>query len=72
MDDDAERRTTRREDRVSRSELYAKALAAMVEKHSEELATSQLNDVYGPDEEASSLEPDIADLQRRSLPQEKW
>jgi hypothetical protein len=57
---------------VSRSELYAKALAAMIERHSEELVTSQLNDVYAPDEEASVLEPDVAELQSRSLPQEKW
>lgn len=57
---------------VSRSELYAKALAAIVEQHSEELVTSRLNEVYGSGEDTSSLEPDVTELQRRSLPEEKW
>jgi len=56
---------------VSRSELYAKALAAIVERHSEELVTSQLNEIYGPGGEESSLDPDVAALQSRSLPQER-
>jgi hypothetical protein len=57
---------------VSRSELYAKALAAMVERHSEEIVTSRLNDIYGPGGEESSLDPDVAGLQNRSLSQERW
>ena len=57
---------------VSRSELYAKALAALVEKHREDVVTAQLNEVYGPEGEPSSLERDVALLQSRSLPQEKW
>jgi hypothetical protein len=57
---------------VSRSELYAKALAALVEKHREDVVTSQLNEVYSSQGEASSLDPDIAGLQSRSLPREKW
>ena len=57
---------------VSRSELYAKAVAAMVEKHSDDLITSQLNDIYGPGGEESSLDKVSAKLQSRSLPQEKW
>lgn len=57
---------------VSRSELYAKALAALVEKHREDVVTAQLNEVYGPEGEPSSLERDVTLLQSRSLPQEKW
>jgi len=57
---------------VSRSELYAKALAALVEKHREDVVTAQLNEVYGPGGELSSLERDVALLQSRSLPQETW
>ena len=57
---------------VSRSELYAKALAALVEKHREDVITAQLNEVYSPEGEPSSLEQDVAVLQTRSLPQEKW
>ena len=57
---------------VSRSELYAKALAALVEKYREDIVTAQLNEVYGPEGEPSSLERDVALLQSRSLPKEKW
>jgi hypothetical protein len=57
---------------ISRSELYARALAVLVEKHREEVITAQLNEVYGPTGEPSSLERDVALLQGRSLPKEKW
>jgi metal-responsive CopG/Arc/MetJ family transcriptional regulator len=57
---------------VSRSQLYAKALASLVEKHREDLITSRLNEIYGSDGEKSSLEHDIAKLQTRSLTREKW
>jgi antitoxin MazE6 len=57
---------------VSRSELYAKALAALVEKHREDIVTAQLNEVYGPEGEQSSLDQDVARLQSRSVPREKW
>ncbi len=57
---------------VSRSQLYAKALASLVEKHREDLITSRLNEIYGPDGEKSSLARDISNLQVRSLTREKW
>jgi metal-responsive CopG/Arc/MetJ family transcriptional regulator len=57
---------------VSRSELYAKAVASLVEKHREDLITSQLNQVYGPGGQESSLEPDVASIQHRSLKSGKW
>ena len=57
---------------VSRSELYARALAILVEKHREDLITSQLNQVYGPGGEGSTLDRNVAALQSRSLPRERW
>ena len=57
---------------VSRSELYAKAVASLVEKHREDLITSQLNQVYGPGGQESSLESDVASIQHRSLKSGKW
>jgi len=56
---------------VSRSQLYARALASLVEKHREDLITSQLNQIYGPGGEDSSLDRDTGLLQARSLPREK-
>jgi hypothetical protein len=57
---------------ISRSELYAKALASLVDKHREDLITSKLNEVYGPGGEDSSLEPQVRSLQARSLQGKKW
>lgn len=56
---------------VSRSELYSKALAALVEKHRDNLTTSRLNEIYGPDRESSSLDPELALLQHRTLTRDK-
>jgi hypothetical protein len=52
---------------ISRSELYAKALDALVEKHSDEVITSRLNDIYGSEGEDSPLDPALAALQERTL-----
>ncbi len=57
---------------MSRSKLYAKALAAMVQSHREDVITAQLNEVYGPEGEESLLDREVAHLQSLSLPQEKW
>ena len=57
---------------VSRSELYARALASLVEQHREDVITSKLNEIYGQDGEDSSLEKKIGVLQARSIPREKW
>lgn len=56
---------------VSRSRLYAKALASLVEKHREDLITSQLNEIYGPGREESSLDREVSSLQNRSLVRKK-
>ncbi len=56
---------------VSRSELYSKALAELIEKHRDDLVTSRLNSIFGMDEEGASLDPDISLLQHRSLSRKK-
>jgi metal-responsive CopG/Arc/MetJ family transcriptional regulator len=55
---------------VSRSQLYARALASLVEQHREDVITSKLNEVYGQDD--SSLEQELSVLQTRSIAREKW
>ena len=57
---------------VSRSELYARALANLVEKHRESLITEKLNEVYGPGGQDSSLDPGLATLQSQAIRREKW
>ncbi len=57
---------------VSRSELYAKALAALIDKHREELITARLNEIYGADGIESSLDRAVAAIQHRSVAREKW
>jgi len=56
---------------VSRSQLYSKALAALVDKHRDDLITSRLNEIYGPGRESSSLDAGIATLQHRTLARSK-
>jgi metal-responsive CopG/Arc/MetJ family transcriptional regulator len=57
---------------VSRSALYAKALTTLVEKHREDIITAKLNELYGTGNNDASLERELALLQSRSLPREKW
>jgi metal-responsive CopG/Arc/MetJ family transcriptional regulator len=52
---------------ISRSQLYAKALDAMVGKHQDQVVTARLNEIYGPERENSSLDPILAELQQRTL-----
>ena len=56
--------------RVSRSELYARALAEYVAKHRADQLTQRLNAVYAAED--SSLDPGLAQLQGRVLPREEW
>lgn len=57
---------------VSRSELYYKALAALLEKHQDNLVTTRLNEIYGSGRERSTLDREVAMLQNRSITKEKW
>lgn len=51
---------------LSRSQLYAKAVADYVARRRETSVTDALNKVYGADSEA--LDPALADMQGKSLP----
>jgi hypothetical protein len=57
--------------RLSRSELYAKAIATFVAEHRGRGVTALLNQVYGADGEGSDLDPIVGKLQRRSILREK-
>ena len=56
--------------RVSRSQLYASALAEFVEAHRADDVTRRLNDVYGT--EASGLDPALERLQAEAIGPEVW
>ena len=55
---------------VSRSRLYATALAEFLSKHRGRKVTERLNTVYATEE--SRLEPGVRRLQRRSLEPTAW
>ncbi len=56
--------------KVSRSRLYAAAVAEYVKRHRAAGVTDKLNAVYG--DSNSSLDEAIAAMQTRSLPRERW
>lgn len=55
---------------VSRSELYARALAEFLAKHKADQITQRLNAVYAT--ENSRMDPALAKAQTRTLPREVW
>lgn len=55
---------------VSRSELYARALAEFVAKHKTNQFTQRLNAVYA--DEDSRLDPAAVSAQLRTLSRESW
>jgi len=55
---------------VSRSELYATALAEFVAKHTDAEVTSRLNALYA--DEDSSFDPALRRAQRQSVGREEW
>lgn len=58
---------------MSRSVLYARALREYLEEHKGEGVTERLDEVYGAQEEedtAGGLDPVVARLQGRSLPED--
>jgi predicted transcriptional regulator len=58
--------------KVSRSALYATAVAAYVGQHDRQSVTARLNEVYGEGGEDSTLDPVVAALQWHSLPKDDW
>ena len=57
---------------ISRSELYSRALVALLEKHDDDVITARLNEIYGPGGEDSSLDRELSLLQGRVLAEDKW
>lgn len=55
---------------ISRSELYAKALAEFIREQRDERITERLNQAYA--ENNSSLDATLEQLQAASLPVERW
>jgi metal-responsive CopG/Arc/MetJ family transcriptional regulator len=55
---------------VSRSRLYATALAEFVAKHRGRKTTERLNAVYGTED--SSVDPGMRRLQHRSIDRDSW
>lgn len=55
---------------VSRSELYARALAEFVAKHQDDQITQRLNAVYAVEDDR--LDPAFAKAQFEALPREPW
>lgn len=55
---------------VSRSELYARALADFLEKRLDRRVTERLDEVYAREE--SGLDPALAGLQAASLTRDEW
>jgi predicted DNA-binding protein len=56
----------------SRSQLYAEALRAYLERHRDEDITARLNEIYDAEPELAELDPVLDALQYRSLPKEEW
>ncbi len=62
--------TLARELGLSRSQLYAKALEAFLQKYNRDEILNSLNQVYS--EETSELDPMLAKMQLMSLSREDW
>ena len=56
--------------KMSRSQLYSKALSEFVQRKDDSWITEQLNRVYGA--EPSELDPVLAEMQARSIEPEQW
>lgn len=56
--------------RISRSKLYATAIARFLKEEASRGVTERLNEVYSKEE--ARLDPFLHELQLRSLPREEW
>jgi metal-responsive CopG/Arc/MetJ family transcriptional regulator len=56
----------------SRSQLYAEALRAYLERHRDEDITARLNEIYDAEPELAELDPVLDALQLEVLRKEKW
>jgi metal-responsive CopG/Arc/MetJ family transcriptional regulator len=56
--------------KVSRSQLYARAIAEYTERYASQRVREKLDEVYGDNE--SELDPALTIMQSISLPPEQW
>jgi len=56
--------------KISRSELYARAVAAFLAGQDDRRVTESLDEIYG--REPSALDPVLKALQNVSIPKEDW
>ena len=56
---------------LSRSELYQKALAEFIAKHSDEKITEKLNEIYAG-KHIEDIDEELLQLQAKSIPEEDW
>lgn len=59
-----------RQQKMSRSELYSKALAEYLAAHQEDSVTAALDAIYA--DEPAQLDEVIQQLQAASLPEDEW
>ncbi len=55
---------------ISRSELYAKAVAEYMKSHKNQNVTKKLNEIY--EDESSELDEALQAMQFNSIPKEEW
>jgi antitoxin MazE6 len=55
---------------ISRSELYAEAVAEYMKSHKNQNVTKKLNEVY--EDDSSELDEELHTMQARSIPKEEW
>jgi len=55
---------------ISRSELYAKAVAEYIQEHRNDKVTKKLDEIY--EKESSSLDSTLMALQRDSILKDEW
>jgi hypothetical protein len=57
---------------LSRSELYQKALAEYIARHSDEKVTATLNEIYAEKPLGEGIDEALLQLQAKSIPEEDW
>lgn len=57
---------------ISRSELYQRAVRRFLEQYSRDVIRETLDEVYGPAEDDSRLDPAVEYLQESSLERDDW
>ncbi len=55
---------------MSRSQLYAKAIAEYMESHRDQNVTELLNNIYS--DESPLLDKELRSMQSKSIPKEEW